>query len=276
MKEILKIYFLLLLVTALAVSCQDDDENTCCDPTNPECPNYDPCWDKEEPNASFFTEDRLTWPEFGENLWIHDTILKGGLIRFRSPFEGEGISHKWYVGTEILEEPSITRNFTNVQRPTTITVSHVITYPVDTICYPFASGRDSIVQNFHLIDSISELLTIENTFRGVLNNQTDSFDFKCRALRHFWGTPARWNSAGWGFYLINFHNNQDSVRNDGIDFTNTRLTFTDLSNPKGVLVVDPIDFSVEMTYPIDFSVEMTYQFPDDNTEYTFRGRVIPE
>ena len=261
-------YSILLLFIAFT-SCDKDDDNTecpCDDPSNLECPNYDPCFGKEEPNASFFTEDRLIYPEFGEYLWIHDSILVGGSIRFRSPFEGPNITHIWYIGTETLEQTSVERNFSAVQRPTNITVSHVISYPVDSLCYPEATGRDSLSQTFFLIDYYSELLTIDNTFRGVLNNQTDSFDFKFRALQGFTGIPGQISTSGVNIYMINFHNSQDSVRNDGFSFTNTHFSLRDGGFPRGLLQIDPDDLSVELNYT----------FIDDETEYTFRGRVIPE
>ncbi|MCA1761886.1 MAG: hypothetical protein LC664_02625 [Flavobacteriales bacterium] len=266
MKEILKISFLLLLVTALAVSCQDDDENTCCDPTNPECPNYDPCWDNEEPNASFFTEDRLIWPEFGEYLWINDSILMGGQVRFRSPFEGPGVSHVWYVGAETLTTPTVERNFSQVPRPSFITVSHVITYPIDSLCYPEATGRDSVAQTFYLIDFMSELLTVESTFRGVINNETDSFDFKIRCLDFLTGEPAQTTTSALEYYGINFHNNHDSIQFPPSTATNTHFSIYDPDLRGALLVIDPEDMSVEMNYKFFF----------DPTEYTFKGRVLPE
>ncbi len=258
---------LTIALLCFMVACGPDDDNTCCDPTNPECPNYDPCYGKEEPNASFFTEDRLIYPEFGEYLWINDSILRGGPVRFRSPFEGDGIAHKWYIGAEIIEESSVVRNFSQVQRPEYITVSHVITYPVDSLCYPAATGRDSIAQTFYLVDFLSELLTIDNTFRGVLNNETDSFDFKFRALQTFTGEPAQTSTSGYTIFMINFHNNQDSIVNDSWGMTNTHLYLYGAYGPvKGLMSIDPEDLSVEMNY----------HFVNDETEYRFRGRVIPE
>jgi hypothetical protein len=262
-------FYLMLFLFVVVTSCNKDEENPecpCTDPTNPECPNYDPCFGKDEPNARFFIEDRLIYPEFGEYLWINDSILRGGPVRFRSPFEGEGISHIWYVGAEIIEEPTVTRNFAVVQRPEFITVSHVITYPIDTLCYPEALGRDSISQTFYLIDFYSELLTIENTFRGVLNNETDSFDFKFRALQGFTGVPGQISTSGVNIYSINFHNSQDSVRNDGVSFTNTHLSLTNDGPAIGLLIINPEDLSVELNY----------SFEDDDTQHKFLGRVIPE
>jgi len=258
-----------LVGVAVLMGCKKDDDPTpppCNDPSNSECPNYDPCFGNEEPNASFFTEDRLIYPEFGEYLWINDSILRGGPVRFRSPFEEPGVSHIWYVGAETLETPSVVRNFSAVQRPSSITVSHVITYPVDSLCYPEASGRDSVAQTFYLIDFISELLTVENTFRGVLDNETDSFDFKFRALQTFTGVPGQIGASGYSIFMINFHNSQDSVRNDGFDFTNTHLSLRDGGFPRGLLIIDPDDLSVELNY----------KFIGDDTEYTFKGRVLPE
>ena len=260
-------YSTLLLLVVLS-SCKEDDDNTecpCDDPSNPECPNYDPCFGKEEPNAKFFTEDRLIYPEFGEYLWINDSILRGGPIRFKSPFEEAGISHIWYIGAETLNEISVTRNFSAEQRPAFITVSHAITYPIDSVCYPQALGRDSVSQTFYLIDYYSELLTIENTFRGVLNNETDSFDFKFRALQGFTGIPGQISTSGVNIYMINFHNNQDSVRNDGVSFTNTHFSLTDGGFPRGLLTINPADLSVVLNY----------KFIDEDTEYLFKGRVIP-
>lgn len=189
-----KTFFYLMLFLFVALTrCDKDDENPecpCTDPTNPECPNYDPCFGKEEPNASFFTEDRLIWPEFGDYLWINDSILRGGPVRFKSPFEGPDIEHVWYVGADTFTTPTAKRNFSQVPRPGFITISHVISYPVDTLCYPLSTGRDSVAQTFYLIDFMSELLTIESTFGGVINNETASFDFKIRCLDYVTGEPA--------------------------------------------------------------------------------------
>ena len=255
-------------VVVLAQCCKPDDEPTppCDDPANPECPNYDPCYGKEEPNASFFTEDRLIYPEFGEYLWINDSILSGGPVRFRSPFEGEGIAHKWYIGAEIIEEPSVIRNFSEVQRPDYITVSHVITYPVDTLCYPTATGRDSIAQTFYLIDFLSELLTIDNTFRGVLNNETDSFDFKIRCLVGHTGNPAQISTSNWMFFGINFHNSYDSLQFPASSVSNTHFSIYNPDLKGALLVINPENMTVEMNYKFFF----------DSTEYTFKGRVLPE
>lgn len=108
MKEILKIFFLLLLIALLAVGCQEDDENTCCDPTNPECPNYDPCYNIE-PTADFKmrgTSVAFMTPENLQAEWC-DTILNSG-VEFKAEMENAD-SYEWYIGTET--EPRFGRSF---------------------------------------------------------------------------------------------------------------------------------------------------------------------
>jgi len=263
----LKNYFLIaLLGAAVMAGCRSDDDAPCCDATNPECPNYDPCFGIEEPNARFFTEDRLIWPEFGEYLWIHDSILRGGPVKLRSPFEDPMVSHTWYIGSQVFDTPSVIQNFSAVPRPALITVSHVITYPIDSICYSDATGRDSVAQTFYLIDLYNELLTIDRTFRGVLNNTTDSFDFKLRALQSFTGIPGRVGMSGVNLYGINFHNSQDSARLPSMSFSNTNFSIYEPNLQGALLVINPADMTVEMNY----------KFSDNDTQFTFKGRVLPE
>ena len=50
------------------------------------------------------------------------------------------------------------------------------------------------------------------------------------------------------------------------DFTNTHFSLRDGGFPRGLLVIDLNDLSVEMNY----------KFIEDDTEYTFKGRVITE
>jgi len=265
----MKKLFYLLIITLMWAGCKKDEDNPecpCTDPSNPECINYDPCFGKEEPNASFFTEDRLIYPEFGEYLWINDSILRGGPVRFRSPFEGPGVEHVWYVGAETLTTPRVERNFSDVPRPSFITVSHVITYPIDSLCYPGASGRDSVAQTFYLIDFMSELLTIESTFRGVINNETDSFDFKIRCLDFLTGEAAQTTTSAGEYFGINFHNNNDSINFPSASTTNTHFSIYQPNLRGALLVIDTTDMSVEMNYKFFFDPE----------EYTFKGRVVPE
>jgi hypothetical protein len=256
-----KFYYLLILALIWA-GCKKDDEEECCDPTNPECANYDPCFGKEEPTAAFLMEDRSRGTSFSEVVWIaEDSLFRGSEIRFRSPYEGAEYIHTWYVGAEVLSGHSVQRFFSDVPRPQIITISHVIEYPVDSICYPLSSGRDSVAQSFRLIDYYNELLTIGNTFRGAFTEQVDTFEFKFRILNPD-GSEARQSDTQWNVSGINFHNTGDSLFGYEPFATNTYLTN----------FVEPTDMQLfidkdEMTFVLNYLWL-------DLQEYEVRGRVL--
>lgn len=246
-------------------ACGPDDDNTCCDPSNPECPNYDPCYGIEEPNAAFFMEDRSRGTQFSDVVWIpEDSLFRGTEIRFRSPFEGDEFEHTWYVGSEVLHGSSVQRMFTETPRPQTITISHVIEFSVDSLCYPGSTGRDSVAQSFRLIDYFNELMTIGNTFRGAFVNTTDTFEFKFRCLKMD-GTEARFGDTDWNFSGINFHNTGDSLYGYDLIPTNTYLTnFATPTNMK--LHIDKKSKEFTVTYKWLEGLEFF--------DYEVRGRVI--
>lgn len=99
MREILKIAFPLLFIASIAAGCVGDDENTCCDPSNPECPNYDPCYNIE-PTADFKmrgTSVAFMTPENLQAEWC-DTIFNSG-VEFKAEMENAD-SYEWYIGDE--------------------------------------------------------------------------------------------------------------------------------------------------------------------------------
>ncbi len=106
-------------------------------------------------------------------------------------------------------------------------------------------------------------MTINSIYRGVLEGQVDSFDFRVRRLNPD-GSDANFTDNQWDDIGINFHNNGDSAEIGAVDNVNTAFSIYD-GLYRGRLVIDPADLSVEMNY--------TYS---DNINYTFKGRVIPE
>lgn len=104
----MKKFYYLLLLALIWTGCQDDDDNTCCDPTNPECANYDPCFGKE-PTAAFKMRGTSVGFPVSENLvaeWC-DTIFNSG-VEFMADMEDADV-YEWYIGTET--EPRFGRSF---------------------------------------------------------------------------------------------------------------------------------------------------------------------
>ncbi len=252
MKPSLRVRKAIAFMTVFIVfsCCKDED---CFDPSNPDCENYDPCFGVERPTAKFAIEARVRNND-GDIEYVEDpNVFPGILTQFRSEFEGDGFSHTWYVGSEILHDSHVIRDFATVKnRPAIISISHVLDYPIDQKCYPMDVGRDSVSQSFYLIKYWDELLT-NGTFRVLLENEQDSFDFKIRRLQH---DGSRATAAdGWGVSVaINFHNEGDST--DAISFfeVNNRGYFTGngFTRPNGFLTVD-------------------FESKKVNAEYKFRG-----
>jgi len=108
MKPLQKYVLLAVLAGAVLAGCRDDDDAPCSDATNPECPNYDPCFGNE-PTAAFKMRGTSVSFSVSENLvaeWC-DTIFNSG-VEFVADMENAD-SYEWYIGTEI--EPRSDRSF---------------------------------------------------------------------------------------------------------------------------------------------------------------------
>lgn len=91
--------FLAFGLALIFSSCDPDDDNTCCDPTNPECENYDPCWNVI-PTADFRMRGTSVGFPVSENLlaeWC-DTIYKSG-VEFKANMQN-AVEYRWYIGSE--------------------------------------------------------------------------------------------------------------------------------------------------------------------------------
>jgi hypothetical protein len=97
--KLLKYIFLLAIATSVLAQCKKDDDAPCSDQTNPQCPNYDPCWNKY-PNADFKMRQTSVGFVIPENLqaeWC-DTILGSG-VEFFADMDG-ALSYTWQIGDE--------------------------------------------------------------------------------------------------------------------------------------------------------------------------------
>lgn len=168
------------MVLVSLTSCQrDEDENNCCDPTNPECSNYDPCAANPEPRAAIITS------EIGgldQHVIPENDLLFGRATFFESPYSGDtAVKHTWYLGTEVIEENSFVRTFFNLNRPAEIPISLKIEYPVDSTCYPNSLGYDSITVTRKFAKYYREFNTT-GRFKVAVSGTTDSFTFDLTAV----------------------------------------------------------------------------------------------
>lgn len=64
-------------------ACDTDDDNSCCDPTNPECPNYDPCYGQSPVTAEFNIYDEIFVSGPFAGNWYQDSVLYAGNVNLQ-------------------------------------------------------------------------------------------------------------------------------------------------------------------------------------------------
>ena len=237
-------------------ACKKDEEEECCDPTNPECINYDPCLEVEEPTAEIILQGTIFGPE-GFELTPDDSLFFNEVF-FSSPFNGPQYTHTWYLGAEVINEESFSREHSFVERPAQLTVSHVLEYPVDSVCYPNSTGRDSTSRDYYLIKYWNEF-GVYSKFRGAFENETDSFDFEFKRVFEdnspvYVGHP---NDLEPIYATINFDNQGDSI-DISLTGRNSIGYFGGDGNsyPSGSIKIDPStrQAKLEYTYQQESSV----------------------
>ncbi len=209
------LFTIALTISLLAIgSCKKEEPEPCpcTDPSNPECVNFDPCYGAELPSAKFKMTDGFL--HNGEYISWEDDIFRGFQIDLSSDLSAKKFQHTWYIGSEVFytqNPPS--RRYESVSRPATITVSHVIRYEPDTLCFSDDDGYDSVAQSFYLIKRWDELGTY-GSFRGVIDNETDSFELGLYMCDMTSGELVNEFVDDWTkqfMMTVNFHNLGDTV-----------------------------------------------------------------
>ena len=162
-----KPYVLLMLVSIfLILSNCKKDEAPCCDITNPEYPNYDPCWDASEVTADFTISER-----FGSAARYYKSI-DSAFVRTALYFKAEeedATSYTWYLGAEVITEREFERTFHTVDFYNPITVTLVVEKEPRLDCYPEDDGVDTLTRTFWRVHQCQSLVV--GNYRGVWTDE---------------------------------------------------------------------------------------------------------
>lgn len=250
------IYSILILLVGIA-SCKSDDDNECCDPSNPECPNYDACYGVLPTTAEFKFLDQLG---FGSNMeWREEPFFYGGDIKF-SASDQEADSYIWYLGVDTFTGSSEKiLNIGNLPNGT-YGAALVIEKTPNTECYPNDTGRDSLYQTFTKIDYCDVL--VFGKFRGVRNEEADSIDIEILNADPNSGVPCP--PSGGYIFSMNLLNNEDTLIAPSGPFSYSKLYIdgNGSGDPKGSLTIDIVTSSVNFNYRLN------------NVDYIFTGRKL--
>lgn len=251
-------------LTVVIFGCKSDD-NTCYDPSNPECENYDPCYDKL-PTTAEFTISKQYFP-FGANanFFVEDNILTpGGNLRFTA-IPQEGASYTWIIGADtVFGEYEITKGLNDFSVGTHNNTL-IVTKPTDTICFPHDKGSVQFDRSFIKIRSCEA--TVLGKYRGVFStNPSDSVVIILALSPSFNSIEPCDSTAVVGeFFSVNFNANEDTVPLNINGFVNTQISFESQNEtgiPEGEVIYDPIKNSVEAIYS------------NDLVNYHFTGRKL--
>jgi len=158
----------LLFLFVVVTGCKEDDEDQCCDPTNPECPNYDPCINESPVTAEFKIYDDVFSGGPNADQWFEDDKIYRGRIKFEAV--EDSANYIWYLGAETItgtEFKEVIKN-TGDLLPGTYTAALVVDKEPNTFCFPEDDGRDSIFKTFDIV-GVCDLM-IMNKFKGVFES----------------------------------------------------------------------------------------------------------
>ena len=251
----------------LCISCKKDEEEEviviCEDPTNPDCPNFDPCISSSQTSAQFeILIPASAGLPYADSLFA-DTATRGGSIVFRAEDTAANY-YKWYLGTEVIEGAEIFEVSRVVDQDLpngTYTAALSIQDSPDTACFPEDTGLDSVFRYFTKVDLCD--FAIVNKFRGTYEDKPDELveieiiDWK----------PSRDEYCVYGSYLhaINFDGNNDTIG----------IAFDIVGIGNSILIASTPPFGgLRGKFEVDVTKgELTavYSFYSDSTYRKFRG-----
>lgn len=118
-------------------------KNICNDPSNPECNNYDPCYNIIGANADFVIEESINGRYF-----IADTVTGVNLHRFRALHDAD--SFVWTIGAETLHTQSFVRRYFPNDR--WLDVQLIVFKKRDPKCSKFQKESDTLTKWFYSWD----------------------------------------------------------------------------------------------------------------------------
>lgn len=102
MKGNQSIFLAILLILPLLTlnSCKKE----CSDPSNPDCENYDPCFNSKPANADFIINEQIRNTDF---YYESDTIYRINGTLFQPKYDADSIT--WLLGSEVVQEKELYR-----------------------------------------------------------------------------------------------------------------------------------------------------------------------
>ncbi|HBH05777.1 MAG TPA: hypothetical protein DDX92_04145 [Flavobacteriales bacterium] len=177
----MKKYRIPIVVLAVLAAFSLQTCKHCNDPTNPDCANYDPCWDQTQADASFTIYEVLQEMPIqrlngftGEDA-ATDTIINWNTARFKADFEAE--YYEWRVGDDprVWNTREFTLKFRSIPTYFPVEVSLKVYKPTNRSCFPNSNDTAEFRRSIVTVPQDSSLMI--NRFEGYLESDPNRLNF---------------------------------------------------------------------------------------------------
>lgn len=168
MKNIHILYTLLSIGLLLFISSCG-----CDDPTDPDCNNYDPCWETTEPvTASFTMSEQYWYANAVKEMFVQkdvDTAMRNA-IEFEAP---EGFDkYTWLIGAETIQDRIFSRGGFPQGQSTPITL--IVEKTPNRRCFPDDDGIDTLTRYLYITENHICSTLIRGKFEGYFEHQPNT------------------------------------------------------------------------------------------------------
>lgn len=167
--------FIIIGFSIFNVGCNKDDESSpnpdCTDPTNPECPNYDPCVEETPTDANFIMLGQMGNQSPYDEIFLEDSVFFGGDVKFEA-IDKSSDYYKWILGADTIEGENmhtVIRSLFIPLQPGVYKAQLHVNKSVDAMCFPDDPGIDNSERLFFFHWNICKAHII-NRFKGVYEN----------------------------------------------------------------------------------------------------------
>lgn len=170
---------LMLLMVSIALTGLGCEEK-CDDETNPECPNYNPCWDARETTAYFTITENTQGHAYLRDHWFSaidsDTVFQHSLT-FTAV--GEDADFIWVIGLDTFFYRRSVSLWGFPAGETTDVTLFVERRP-NTQCFPNDDGKASLTRSFYRIESFCDASVVGKYRVHDVTKPNHEFEFELK------------------------------------------------------------------------------------------------
>jgi len=200
---------IIITIVFFAAMALNSCRKPCTDPTNPNCENYDPCYNLKPTSAGFKTYVPISdfvgfWKTAG---WVYDVESDtiGVECYFRA--EEENAKYTWLIGGGVYHTRTVSIDFrtSNLAPSTRVPITLIVEKEPNKKCFPNDNGKDTFTK---------EILVARNEINIFLPFYPQTLGFDDTAFFEFETSDLKDPSKKWKFrYVRNWdHDRRDMIQ----------------------------------------------------------------